>query len=83
MSKKTKKLSHPVVLVEWFDSHDALLEWTHEDDIEVEEVYVTSVGFKVYETDRYIVLSCSNDGNNHHGGGIVIPLVNIVKVTKL
>ncbi len=78
-----KKKTPPIIVVEWFDAHDALPDWTHIKDIKVDEVLVKSVGFKVFEDDRYIVLSCSDDGNDHHGGGIVIPKANIEKMTKL
>ena len=84
MAKKKKpKARHEVLLVEWFDAHDGPSDWTHVSEYKVEETLVQSVGFKVHEDKKYILLAASDDGNHHIGGGIVIPKVNIVKTKKL
>jgi len=70
------------VYVEWYDSQSSNV-WTEKKDIHYKHIPAVTKGYRVKETDKYIVVSHSYDKEtNSWCGYLLIPKCSIIKIEK-
>ena len=68
---------YPIVRVLWNDASSDVDEWHEEDDLDDGDEIVTTVGFLVKETKKFIWVACSTY-EKYSNGRMKIPLSMIV-----